>query len=263
MCPQTRRGVGECHQASHQYSGRLQWRRANGSRPCAILAKQFPRRRVPYAGSFLLGEPLSHRPLFLFPTTRQSHREATLQHLCLYVFRSLPSLNTSETPLYTCCAPSVSPLNHLCSPGFRRGRLAVYAQADVYPLLFLFSQFFSLCARGVLLLCYCKINWQKKTIKVWVQNQFNLEFKKKKKEEASLPSSFLDHFLFQKGGWIIQRDFSTALEKKINTAVFENESWSFRVSAAPQKLRMMMNTHCPSQHALQFLLSKFLNYSLQ
>lgn len=142
MCPQTRRGVGECHRAGHQYSGRLQWRRANGSRPCAILAKQFPRRCVPYAGSFLLGEPLSHRPsLFLFPTTRQSHREATLQRLCLYVFHSRPSLNTSETPLHTCCAPSVSPLNHLCSPGFRRGRLAVYVQADVYPLLFLFSHF--------------------------------------------------------------------------------------------------------------------------
>lgn len=95
--------------------------------PALSWLNNFPGGAFRTRGSFLLGEPLSHRPFFFCfqPLGKATVRRRCSASVFMYSTVGLP-LNTSETPLHTCCAPSVGPLNHLCSPGFRRGRLAVY-----------------------------------------------------------------------------------------------------------------------------------------
>lgn len=142
MCPQTRRGVGECHRAGHQYSGRLQWRRANGSHPCAILAKQFPRRRVLYAGSFLLGEPLSHRPSFFVSNhSAKPPWGDAVAPLSLCIPQSAFPKHQRDSPAYVLRTERQSSQSSLLPRLSPRPSGGVYVQADVYPLLFLFPHF--------------------------------------------------------------------------------------------------------------------------
>lgn len=134
--------LGECQRASHQYSGRLQWRWANGSHPCTILAKQFPWR----LGVVPVWEPLSHRHLFFFVSNHSSKPpwgDAAVP-LPLCILQSAFSKHQRDSPVYvlrterqpsqSSLLPRLSPRPSGCSSWCVQSSFSFFFSPTLQPL---------------------------------------------------------------------------------------------------------------------------------